>query len=429
MGESDGRVPHEPPAPSGHGRRPAAGRHRSARTIPTATDWPPAASFERLDGHSTRSQKRHDPGWLPRVGHYERSLRCDRRVSPAPDGFQPPWRNNIWRSLHVSDAARALEIEALAGERFAAVGQTVLAALAESGLSGRRVANVVSWFIVAQLALGPWRDRGEVRPAELARAMGVSRWTEWRTRLDAARAGLVRDWTLPDPEARGYGRGAVRVLELAFVRTRQVTQRVAANREEKASRAERRREARRRAKEASRAGDAGDRRRAAGDAERAGEARGADLARRGAALGDAPPGPARSGAGRPGAPALASTAGVVAARAAVPEVEWSASRIRAGRTTHATGESPLRPRRRAPIRALPTPSSRLRRAPLVRPGLRRCNSRSPAAPTGARASARDRGDRLWDPAISHAPEAPTEPEEKSAGRSGRWPTGAEDQSR
>jgi hypothetical protein len=39
----------------------------------------------------------------------------------------------------------------------------------------------------------------------------------------------------------------VRVLELAFVRTRQVTQRVAVNREEKASRAERRREARRRA--------------------------------------------------------------------------------------------------------------------------------------------------------------------------------------
>jgi len=153
----------------------------------------------------------------------------------------------------VSDAARALEIEALAGERFAAVGQTVLAALAESGLSGRRVANVVSWFIVAQLALGPWRSRGEVRPAELARAMGVSRWTEWRTRLDAARAGLIRDWTLPDPEARGYGRGAVRVLDLAFVRTRQVTQRVVASREEKASRAARRREARRRTKEESRA--------------------------------------------------------------------------------------------------------------------------------------------------------------------------------
>ena len=151
----------------------------------------------------------------------------------------------------MSDAARALEVEALAGERFAAVGQTVLAALAESGLSGRRVANVVSWFIVAQLALGPWRNRGEVRPAELARAMGVSRWTEWRTRLDAARAGLIRDWTLPEPEARGYGRGAVRVLDLAFVRTRQVTQRVAANREEKASRAERRREARKRAKDES----------------------------------------------------------------------------------------------------------------------------------------------------------------------------------
>jgi hypothetical protein len=81
--------------------------------------------------------------------------------------------------------------------------------------------------------------------------MGVSRWTEWRTRLDAARAGLVRDWTLPDPEARGYGRGAVRLLELAFVRTREVTKRVAANREERASRAERRREARRRMKEAS----------------------------------------------------------------------------------------------------------------------------------------------------------------------------------
>lgn len=73
-----------------------------------------------------------------------------------------------------------------------------------------------------------------------------------RARGDATRAGLVRDWTLPEPEARGYGRGAVRVLDLAFVRTREVTNRVAANREEKASRAERRREARRRAKDASR---------------------------------------------------------------------------------------------------------------------------------------------------------------------------------
>ena len=172
-------------------------------------------------------------------------------VCPAPDGLPPSGRNIIEAALNVSDACRALEIEALAGERFAAVGQTVLAALAESGLSSRRTANVVSWFIVAQLALGPWRDRGEVRPAELARAMGVSRWTEWRTRLDAARAGLVRDWTLPDPAARGYGRGAVRVLELAFVRTRQVTERVAANRGERATRAERRREARRWAKAAS----------------------------------------------------------------------------------------------------------------------------------------------------------------------------------
>ena len=126
----------------------------------------------------------------------------------------------------MSGDVRAIEVEALANERFAPVGETMLAALAESGLSARRVANVISWFIVAQLALGPWRSRGEVRPAELARAMGVSRWTEWRTRLDAARAGLVRDWTLPDPEARGYGRGAVRVLELAFVRTRDVTKRV-----------------------------------------------------------------------------------------------------------------------------------------------------------------------------------------------------------
>jgi hypothetical protein len=80
--------------------------------------------------------------------------------------------------------------------------------------------------------------------------MGVSRWTEWRTRVDAVRAGLVRDWTLPDPEARGYGRGAVRVLELAFVRTREVTKRVVANRDERASRAERRRAERQRAKEA-----------------------------------------------------------------------------------------------------------------------------------------------------------------------------------
>jgi len=141
----------------------------------------------------------------------------------------------------VTDAGYAAEVEALANERFAAVGGTVLAALAESGLSARRAANVLSWFVVAQLALGPWRSRGEVRPAALAARMGVSRWTEWRARRDAVAAGVIRDWSLPDPEARGYGRGAVRVVELAFVRTRAVTQKVAAMKEERASRAERRR--------------------------------------------------------------------------------------------------------------------------------------------------------------------------------------------
>lgn len=141
----------------------------------------------------------------------------------------------------MSDIPYAVEVETLANERFAAVGGSVLVALGESGLSPRRVANVVSWFIMAQLALGPWRSRGEVRPAELARAMGVSRWTEWRTRADAVSAGIVQDWTLPEDEARGYGRGAVRVLELAFVRTRQVTKRVAVLKEERATRADRRR--------------------------------------------------------------------------------------------------------------------------------------------------------------------------------------------
>lgn len=141
----------------------------------------------------------------------------------------------------MTEAAYAVEVEALANERFAAVGGSVLAALVESGLSPRRVANVISWFIVAQLALGPWRSRGEVRPIVLAQRMGVSRWTEWRVRRDAVTAGVVRDWSLPDPEARGYGRGAVRVVELAFVRTRAVTQKVAAQKEERASRAERRR--------------------------------------------------------------------------------------------------------------------------------------------------------------------------------------------
>ena len=99
----------------------------------------------------------------------------------------------------------------LANECFAAVGGAMLAALAESGLSARRVANVLSWFVVTQLSLGPWRSRGEVRPAALAERMGVSRWTEWRARRDAASAGVMRDWSFPDPEARDYGRGAVRV--------------------------------------------------------------------------------------------------------------------------------------------------------------------------------------------------------------------------
>jgi hypothetical protein len=141
----------------------------------------------------------------------------------------------------VTDLGYAAEVEVLASERFAAVGGALLAALAESGLSARRCANVLSWFVVAQLALGPWRSRGEVRPAGLAERMGVSRWTEWRARRDAVTAGVVRDWSLPDPEARGYGRGAVRVVELAFVRTRAVTHKVAAQRADRQSRAERRR--------------------------------------------------------------------------------------------------------------------------------------------------------------------------------------------
>jgi hypothetical protein len=141
----------------------------------------------------------------------------------------------------VTDSGYAAEVEVLANERFAAVGGALLAALADSGLSARRAANVLSWFVVAQLALGPWRSRGEVRPAALAARMGVSRWTEWRARRDAVSAGVIRDWSLPDPEARGYGRGAVRLVELAFVRTRAVTQKVAVMKEERATRAERRR--------------------------------------------------------------------------------------------------------------------------------------------------------------------------------------------
>jgi hypothetical protein len=69
----------------------------------------------------------------------------------------------------VTDFAYAAEVEVLANERFAAVGGAMLAALAESGLSARRVANVLSWFVVTQLSLGPWRSRGEVRPAGCSR--------------------------------------------------------------------------------------------------------------------------------------------------------------------------------------------------------------------------------------------------------------------
>ncbi len=153
----------------------------------------------------------------------------------------------------MTDLGYTAEVEVLANERFAAVGGALLAALAESGLSARRAANVLSWFVVAQLALGPWRSRGEVRPAALAARMGVSRWTEWRARRDAVTAGVIREWTLPDPEARGYGRGAVRVVELAYVRTRAVTQKVLAMKDERASRAERRRADRARIKVAAQA--------------------------------------------------------------------------------------------------------------------------------------------------------------------------------
>lgn len=86
----------------------------------------------------------------------------------------------------MTDLGYATEVEVLANERFAAVGGVLLAALAESGPSARRCANVLNWFVVAQLALAPWRSRGEVRPAALAARMGVSRWTKWRARRDAA---------------------------------------------------------------------------------------------------------------------------------------------------------------------------------------------------------------------------------------------------
>ena len=208
---------------------------------------------------------------------------------------------------------------------------------------------------MAQLALGPWRSRGEVRPAELARAMGVSRWTEWRTRLDAARAGLVRDWTLPDPEARGYGRGAVRVLELAFVRTREVTQRVAANREEKASRAERRRQARRRAKEASRAvtpATAAEAPATPSAPVRREELTSPAAGRLWEMLHRLQPAPESGG---PALPPLAPTAGVAAARAAVPEVEWS-DLLDPGRS----GRRPL-PAVAAPRAPPGSPSERCRR--------------------------------------------------------------------
>ena len=155
--------------------------------------------------------------------------------------------------MPVNDLAYAPEVEILANERFAAVGGAVLAALAESGLSARRAANVLSWFVVAQLALGPWRSRGEVRPAALAARMRVSRWTEWRARRDAVAAGVVRDWTLPDPEARGYGRGR-RPGGRARLCTHPAPrpEKWRPSQEERASRAQRRREARSRAKRGTR---------------------------------------------------------------------------------------------------------------------------------------------------------------------------------
>jgi hypothetical protein len=215
------------------------GHHRS-RASWAAELTPSSAS---VAGPETKRPRVPAPGRFLQAG----SL-CAPNVLHVSALLQQPGRPHQ-RGPPVTDYRYAAEVEVLANERFAAVGNAVLAALADSGLSARRAANVLSWFVVAQLALGPWRSRGEVRPAELARRMGVSRWTEWRARRDAAVAGLVRDWTLPDPEARGYGRGAVRVLDLAFVRTRAVTQKVAAAKEERATRAERRREARRRAKE------------------------------------------------------------------------------------------------------------------------------------------------------------------------------------
>jgi hypothetical protein len=79
----------------------------------------------------------------------------------------------------VTDLSYATEVEVLANERFAAVGIALLDALAEAGLSARRCANVLSWFVVAQLALGPWRSRGEVRPAALANRPSTPRHAHW----------------------------------------------------------------------------------------------------------------------------------------------------------------------------------------------------------------------------------------------------------
>lgn len=236
------RLPREPPvSPSPAGE--LASRRETGedpRALDRAVVGDPVPRARPPPNDADSRPERRDPGCQPRVAPYESSLDGS-RVRPIGDGHQPSGPLHAELRPVVNDAAHAAEVEALANERFAAVGGALLAALASSGLSARRAANVLSWFVVAQLALGPWRSRGEVCPAGLARRMGVSRWTEWRARRDAVLAGVVRDWSLPDPEARGYGRGAVRVVELAFVRTRAVTEKVAAQREERASRAERRR--------------------------------------------------------------------------------------------------------------------------------------------------------------------------------------------
>ena len=306
--ETPRESPEKPTARSADRRRSAADRDRSARTIHTAACWPPATSSERLEGlheaapETTRPVVAAPGRFLRRVtAQWSGSMPCPGRPPALPARHHPggaPGERRRPRPRDRGPCRRALRLGGADGPG----GPGRVGAHWPKGRERRELSSSspnsrsVHGGVGARCGPPSWRGRWGCRAgpsgghASTPRAPALSAIGPFPIQRRAATAAAPRVY-----------------LELAFVRTRQLIQRVAASREEKASRAECRREARRRAKEASRVVTPA----TAAEASTITNA----LVRREELTSPAAGQlwemlhrlPARSGAGRPRAPALAST--------------------------------------------------------------------------------------------------------------------------